>query len=141
MKILVTFLIMIFVSYLPADKSLRAILKDGHFQKLPKTAKIIGHEVITDQKKRYGYLVFEGPSDDLVKWITKSKLVLTSKEEIFNKDIIVWPTKRPTWFNDSSNKFATRDIYYSKREIDGFTTLCWVDMDVNVIHLEYEIPD
>jgi hypothetical protein len=140
MKVLVTILVISFMAFTPPDKLLKLILKDGQFPKLPKAARIIDYEVVfVDPYKRYGYLAFEGPSDELLTWIQKSKLILTSKEEIFTKDIIVWPAKRPAWFKESSDKIMTSEIYYSKRESDGFLTLCWIDDNQKVIHLEYEI--
>lgn len=121
------------------DKDLKLILKDGHFSKLPKTVKVVGHEILVDEKIRFGYLVFESSSDEIAKWIKKSNLVLTSKKEIFDDNIIVWPNNRPTWFMNSSERFITVDIYYSKRASDRFTSLCWVDMDRKVVHIEYQI--
>jgi hypothetical protein len=121
------------------DNDLKLILKDGHFSKLPQTAKVVGHEVKANQTKRFGYLVFEASSDDIDKWVKQSNLVLTTQTEIFDNDLIVWPANRPTWFKDSSNRFKTSDIYYSKREADRFLSNCWVDVKKNIIHIEYEI--
>lgn len=121
------------------DKDLKLILKDGHFAKLPKSAKVVGHEVLVNQKKRFGFLVFEASSADIYKWTKQSNLVLTSTKEIFDDNIIVWPGNEPTWFKDSSVRFVTSDKYYSKREMDRFTSLSWVDSDRKIIHVEYEI--
>jgi hypothetical protein len=139
MKTILGILALTLLTTTTVDKDLKLILKDGHFAKLPKTAKVIGREVLIDQKKRFGYLVFEASSGDIVKWTRQSNLVLTSKEEIFDDNIIVWPNSRPTWFKESCDKFVTSDIYYSKRESDKFTALSWVDTDRKVIHVEYEI--
>jgi len=139
MKLLITTLFITLVTLVPKEKSLKTILRDGQFSKLPKAAKIIGHEVVVDGQKRFGYLAFQASSGDIATWIKKSKLALTHKEEIFNTDIFVWPSKTPQWFKDSSEKFVGGDIYYSKREADGFVTVGWVDIDVTVVHIEYEI--
>jgi hypothetical protein len=139
MKTILVILTLTLLTAQTANKDLKLILKDGHFSKLPKTAKVVGHEVLVNQKKRFGYLVFETSSDDIAKWTKKSNLIRSSKKEIFDSNIIVWPTNRPTWFKDSSEKFMTSDIYYSKRVTDRFMSLCWADMDKKIIHVEYEI--
>lgn len=139
MKTLLAILVLTLLTEPTLDKDLKLILKDGHFSKLPKTTKVIGHEVLINQKKRFGYLVFETSSDNIVKWTRQSNLILTSKEEIFDNNIIVWPNNRPTWFKDSSERFMTSNIYYSKRETDSFTSVSWVDSDRKIIHVEYEI--
>jgi hypothetical protein len=139
MKIIFSIIVLTLMTVQTVDKDLKLILKDGHFSKLPKTAKVVGHGILVDEKMRFGYLVFESSSDEITKWIKKSNLVLTSKKEIFGDNIIVWPNNRPTWFVDSSERFITVDIYYSRRESDRFTSLCWVDMDRKVIHIEYQI--
>ena len=139
MKTILTILALTFLIAPTVDKDLKLILKDGHFSELPKTAKVVGHEVLVNQKKRFGYLVFEASSDDIAKWTRQSNLVLSSTKEVFDNNIIVWPSNRPTWFKDSSERFMTSDIYYSKRETDRFTSLGWVDSDRKIIHVEYEI--
>jgi hypothetical protein len=139
MKTILAILILTLLTATTVDKDLKLILKDGHFSKLPKTAKVVGHEVLVNQTKRFGYLVFEASSDDIAMWTRQSNLVLTSKKEIFDDNIIVWPSNRPTWFKDSSERFMTSDIYYSKRQSDKFTSLSWVDSDRKIIHVEYEI--
>jgi hypothetical protein len=138
MKTIITILILTLLTA-PADKNLKRILKDGQFSKLPTNAKTIRHEIIVDSKKRFGYLVFETSADDIAKWTKQSSLILTSKKEIFDSNLIVWPSNRPTWFKDSSDKFVTGDIYYSKRESDKFLSNSWVDINRKIIHLEYEI--
>ena len=138
MKTILTLLILTLLTA-PADKNLKRILKDGQFSKLPKSAKTIRHEIIVDSKKRFGYLVFETSADDIATWTKQSNLILTSKKEIFDSNLIVWPSNRPTWFKDSSDKFMTSDIYYSKRESDKFLSNSWVDVNRKIIHVEYEI--
>lgn len=139
MKTILAILILTLLTATTVDKDLKLILKDGNFSKLPKTAKVVGHEVLVNQTKRFGYLVFEASPDDIAKWTRQSNLVLTSKKEILDDNIIVWPSNRPTWFKDSSERFMTSDIYYSKRQSDKFTSLSWVDSDRKIIHVEYEI--
>ena len=139
MKTIFTVLVLTLLTVPPVNKNLKLILKDGHFSKLPKTAKTIGHETINESKKRYGYLVFEASSDEIATWTRQSNLILTSKKEIFDSDLVVWPSNRPTWFKDSSDRFITSDIYYSKRESDRFLSLSWVDVNRKIIHVEYEI--
>jgi hypothetical protein len=141
MKIVTAILMISLVAFVPENRSLRRILKDCQFSKLPKTARMVGNEVIADKGKRYGYLAFEGPTEDLLKWIKKSGLTQTFKEEIFTMNLMVWSAKRPTWFEDSSNRFMTADVYYSQREEDRFLILCWIDENQEIIHLEYEIGD
>ena len=139
MKIILTILTLTLLTVPTTDKNLKRILKDGQFSKLPKSAKILGHEIINDAKKRFGYLVFEAPSADIATWTRQSNLILTTTTEIFDNNWIVWPTKRPTWFNESSAKVSTGDKYYSKRESDRFISLSWVDINRKIIHVEYEI--
>jgi len=139
MKTILAILTLTLLTGTTVDKDLKLILKDGHFSKLPKTAKTIGHEIINESKKRFGYLVFEASADDIATWTKQSNLILTSKKEIFDSNLIVWPSNRPTWFKDSSDKFVTSDIYYSKRESDKFLSNSWVDINRKIIHLEYEI--
>lgn len=95
MRTIVALLILTLLTAATEDKDLKLIRQDGHFSKLPTTSKIIGHEVLIDKTKRFGYLVFEAPSYDLANWILQSKLVLTSKQEIFDNNIVVWPNNRP----------------------------------------------
>ena len=139
MKTIISILTLTLLTALTVDNDLKLILKDGHFSKLPKKAKVVGHEVLVNQTKRFGYLVFEASGDDIAEWTKQSNFILTSKKEIFDDNIIVWPSNRPTWFKNSSERFMTSDMYYSKRESDKFTSLSWVDSDRKIIHIEYEI--
>ncbi len=129
------------LSFHPVDKDLKRILKDGKFGKLPTNANIIGKEIIRDNGKRFGYLIFKSDSNQIKKWITDSRFILTSTVEIFEKNIMVWPTNRPNWFSNPSNNVGTSDIYYAKREKDHFITLCIVNMVDGVIIIEYQIRD
>ena len=139
MKIILTILTLTLLTVPTTNKNLKRILKDGQFSKLPKSAIILGHEIINDTKKRFGYLAFEASSDDIATWTRQSNLILTTTTEIFDNNLIVWPTKRPTWFTESSDKLSTGDKYYSKRESDRFLSLSWVDINRKIIHVEYEI--
>ncbi|MBX2971442.1 MAG: hypothetical protein KF803_18895 [Cyclobacteriaceae bacterium] len=139
MKAILAILTLTLLTATTVNKDLKLILKDGHFSKLPRKAKVVGHGVLVNQTKRFGYLIFEASSEDIAKWIRQSNLILTSKTEILDDNIIVWPNNKPTWFKDSSERFMTSDIYYSKREPDKFTSLSWVDIDRKIIHIEYEI--
>jgi hypothetical protein len=139
MKTILSLLVLTLLTVPPPTKTLKIILKDGQFSKVPKNARMIGLEIINESNNRYGYLVFETSTDDMDNWIKESNLILTSTKETFDNNLIVWPGKRPTWFKDSSDKFKTSDIYYSKRKSDSFLSLSWVDDSRRIIHVEYEI--
>src|SRR5258705_243743 len=59
MKIILTVLVLTLLTAQTTDKNLKRILKDGQFSKFPKSAKILGHEIILDSKKRFGYLTLD----------------------------------------------------------------------------------
>jgi hypothetical protein len=140
MKLLMTIAILTLAINALQDESLKTILKDGRFAKLPDTANTIGHEVVVDKHTRFGYLAFQAPKEDIAKWIEDSNLLLAHKVDLFEKDISVRKTNRPTWFEDSTKKFMiTEDLFYSTRETDEFVIVGWVNFHGTVIHLEYEI--
>ena len=92
-------LLTVLVSGSTTNKNLRLILKDGHFAKLPQTAKNIRATVVQTSNLRHGFLSFESSTNDIKDWLNNSKLQLTNKEEVFVKNILVNPNERPIWFD------------------------------------------
>jgi hypothetical protein len=128
------------LSFNPGDKDLQRIIKDGKFAKLPINAKIIGKEMIRNNGERFGYLIFESDSNQIKKWITGSRLTLTSTTEMFENNIMVWPKVRPNWFLET-NKPVTMNFYYAKRKKNSFITICIVDMVGGTVKIEYQMRD
>lgn len=124
-------------SFIKTDKDLKTIIKDGQFSKIPKTAKNVKTEIINEGILRYGYLYFEGESTDIKNWVQKSKLQKTHTLEIFEKNIMVDPRKTPKWIKEIEQSYS-REVYYSQRQADSFTTLVYHNTQNNSIYIEYQ---
>jgi hypothetical protein len=138
--ILVTAVICISLCAFQGRNDIKTILRDGQFHRLPKNAREVRTQIVKTDKKRFGYLLFAASAEDLGHWIELSKIMETSKEQIFNDNIIVWPNYRPEWFNLMLNKSKTDKVFF-KNGNDSFVALIYLDRTNNRIILEYEVRE